>query len=110
VAVAGIKIRGWRCTQCDHRTWGFWVEGMAINSFVARSDLSARSSGVFTVGTFPETQLAVTARRWKELLGKKGTRGFASRHVGVVPEHEVVRRPDLPSYEERLAEGRLTSR
>jgi hypothetical protein len=24
VAVAGIKISGWRCTLCDHRTWGYW--------------------------------------------------------------------------------------
>lgn len=97
VAVAGIKISGWRCTQCDHRTWGYWVEGMAINSFVARSDLSALSRGVFTVGTAPEIQLAVTAPRWKELRGKKGARGFASRQVGVVPDHEVVRHPELPT-------------
>ena len=98
VAVAGLKISGWRCTKCDHRTWGYWVEGLAISSFVARSDLSARLSGVFTVGTYPEIQLAVTALRWKELLGKKGTRGFASRQLGVAPDHEVVRRPQLATY------------
>lgn len=98
VAVAGIKISGWRCTQCDHRTWGYWVEGMmAINSFIARSDLSTPSGDLFTVGTFPEIQLAVTARRWSELLGKKGTRGFASRQLGVAPDHEVVRCPELPT-------------
>jgi hypothetical protein len=110
VAVAGITISGWRCTQCDHRTWGYWVEGMAINSFVARSDLSAQSNGVFTVGTFPEIQLAVAAPRWKALLDKKGTRGFASRQIGVVPDHEVVRCPELPTYEQQLAKRRLTSR
>ena len=71
---------------------------------------SARSSGVFTVGTFPEVQLAVTALRWKELLGKRGTRGFASSQLGVVPDYEVVRHPELATYEERLAERRLTSR
>ena len=109
VAVAGLKIRGWRCTKCDHRTWGSWVEGLAISSFVARSDLSAWSNGVFTIGTFPEIQLAVTAHRWKELLGKKGTRGFASSQLGVVPDHEVVRRPELPTYEEQLAERRQTN-
>lgn len=108
VAVAGIKISGWRCTMCDHCEWGYWVEGLAISSFVARSDLSARAIGVFTVGTFPEIQLAVTAQRWKELLGKKGTRGFASSQLGVAPDHEVVRRPQLATFEERLAESRLT--
>ncbi len=109
VALAGIKSSGWRCTQCDHRTWGYWVEGFAIHSFIARSDLSALSSSVFTVGRFPEIQLAVTGPRWRELLGKIGTRGFASHRLGVVPDHEVVRRPELPAYEEHLAERRLTS-
>jgi hypothetical protein len=109
VAVAGMKINGWRCTQCDHHTWGYWVEGMAISSFVARSDLPTALGGVFTVGAFPEIELAVTASRWKELLGQKGTRGFASRQIGVVPDREVVRCPELATYEERLAERRLTN-
>ena len=110
VAVVGVKINGWRCTQCDHRTWGYWVEGMAISSFVARSELPTPLPGLFTVGAFPEIELAVTASRWKELPSQKGTRGFASRQIGVVPEHEVVRRPELATYEERQAESRLTSR
>jgi hypothetical protein len=102
VAVAGLKVSGWRCTQCDHRTWGYWIDGLAINSFVARADLPDPLPGVFTVGSFPEIELAATASRRKELLGQKGTRGLASRLLGVVPEREVVRRPELPSYEERL--------
>jgi hypothetical protein len=109
VAVADVKISGWRCTHCDHRTWGYWVEGMEIHAFVARSDLLVSSGGVFTVGTFPEITLAVTAPRWKELLGRKGTRGFASRVLGVVPDHEVVRRPELATLEEQLQERRLAS-
>jgi hypothetical protein len=83
---------------------------MAISSFVARSDLPASLAGVFTVGVFPEIELAATASRWKELLGRKGTRGFASQSLGVLPDHEAVRRPDLPTYEELLRESRLTSR
>jgi hypothetical protein len=106
VAVAGMKISGWRCTQCDHRTWGYWIDGMAIGTFVARQDLPAQECGVFTVGLFPEIELAVTALRWKELVGKKGARGFTSRQLGVVPDHEVVRHPKLPTHEERLAENR----
>jgi hypothetical protein len=104
IAPVGVPIKGWRCTQCNHRTWGSWVPGMSINSFVAGSDLSARASGVFTVGTFPEIQLAVTGSRSRELLGQRGTRGFASRQLGVVSDSEVVRDPELPTYEERLAE------
>ncbi len=99
VAVLGIKISGWHCLTCDHRTWGYWVEGMAINSFVARSDLPVDLSGVFAIGTFPEIELAVTGPRWRELLGQKGTRGFTSRQVGVVRDHEVLREPELPTYE-----------
>jgi hypothetical protein len=82
---------------------------MAISSFVARSDLPAPLRGVFTIGTFPEIELVATVSRWKELLGQKGTRGFASSMVGAVPDHEVVRRPKLPTYEECLRESRRTN-
>jgi hypothetical protein len=69
VAIAGMTVKGWRCTQCDHRHWGYWIEGMAIHSFVALSELSIPLSGVFTVGKFPEIELGVTASRWQESLG-----------------------------------------
>lgn len=106
VAVGGMKISGWRCAECDHHVWGYnRVEGMAITSYVARSDLPTPLDGVFTIGAYPEIELAVTASRWKKLLGQKGTRGFASRRIGVVPDHEVLRRPELPTYEQRLAEN-----
>ncbi len=105
VAVAGMKISGWRCTSCDHRIWGYWVEGMSINSFIAKSDLPPNLCGVFTIGGPPEVKLAVTATRWKELVGKRGTRGFVSRLLGVVPDHELVRHPELPTIKERLQEG-----
>jgi hypothetical protein len=96
VGVGGMKVGGWHCAECGHRSWGYWIEGMTIHSFVASSDLSPSLSGVFTVGVFPEIELAVTASRWSELLGRKGTRGFTSRPLGVVPDHEVVREPELP--------------
>ncbi len=104
VAVAGTKISGWRCSQCDHRIWSYWIDGMAIQSFIARSDLPAPLTSIFTVGVSPEVHLAVKASRWKELVGRKGTRGFTSRPLGLVPNHEVVRRPELPTCEERLRE------
>lgn len=96
VAVAGLNISGWRCKECGRRTWGYWVDGLAINSFVARADLPDASNGIFTVGTHPEIQLAVTAARWGELLGRIGTRGFTSSLLGVVSESDVVLKPELP--------------
>jgi hypothetical protein len=104
VAVAGLKISGWRCVACDHRTWGYWLEGMAIHSFIAKADLPSTLSGVFTVGEPPEVHVAATGERWKQLVGRKGTRGFVSHMLGVVPDYELVRHPNLPTYEERLRE------
>ena len=72
VAVAGMKISGWRCTACDHRTWGYWVEGMSINSFVAKADLPSSLYGVFTVGNPPEVQLAVTAHKMERTGWQEG--------------------------------------
>jgi hypothetical protein len=104
VALAGLKISGWRCTQCNHRTWGYWCPELSIHSFIARSDLPSSVNGVFTVGSQPEIHLAVTASRWRELVGRKGTRGFTSQLLGVAPDREVVRIPDLPTCEETLRE------
>jgi hypothetical protein len=105
VAVARMKISGWRCSRCGHRTWGYWVEGFSIRTFVAASDLPTFLRGVFTIGIPPEIHLTVTSERWKTLVGQKGTRGLVSNLLGVVPEHEVVRDPKLQTYEERLQEG-----
>ena len=104
VAVAGMKVSGWRCTECNHQTWGYWIEGMRINSFIAKADLPPSLLGVFTIGVPPEVRLAVTGARRKELVGKKGTRGFVSRLLGVVPDYELVRHPELPMYGENLNE------
>lgn len=103
VAVVGMKLSGWRCEACDHRTWGYWNEGLDVSEFVARSNVPLGAS-VFTVGTYPEIELAVTAARWKEIVGRKGTRGFISGLLGIAPDEEVVRRPELPTVEESLAE------
>jgi hypothetical protein len=91
VGVRGINSSGRRCAQCHHWTWGLGIKEMAIQSFVARSDLPGDLPGVFTVGTFPEVEPAVTGVRWKDIVGRKGTRGFVSRLLGVVADHEVLR-------------------
>jgi len=110
VGVAGLPVSGWRCSGCDRLTWGYWLEGFSIHSFVAASDLPESLPGVFTVGRPPEVHLCATGERWRELVGKGSARGFVSRPLGVVPDREVVRRPKLPSFEEREAENRRASR
>ena len=102
VMVAGMEVSGWCCDQCDHREWGYWVEGCSFHSFIAKADLSPSQCGVFTVGTAPEIQLAVTAARWKELVGLHGTRGFVSQPLGVVPDHDLIRTAELPLFKNRL--------
>ena len=74
------------------------------------SDLPRPLAGIFTVGKPPDLHLCATGERWRELIGKIGVRGFVSRALGVVSDREVVRRPESPTYEERLAEDRRTSR
>lgn len=100
VAVEALEPAGWQCASCGHQSWGYSDDRIAINSFVARSDLAAILPGVFTIGRYPEIALAVTAARWKELVGRQGTRGFVSRLLGVAPENEVIREPTLPIRQE----------
>lgn len=107
VAAAGLPLSGWRCEACDYRVWGQCRGEFSIREFVAAADLPASLPSVFTVGSFPEIQLCVTAARWRELVGSKGTRGFVTRPVGVTPDRETVRRPELPTQEEALAENQL---
>jgi hypothetical protein len=102
VAVAGLPVSGWRCSACGRLTWGYSLDGFSMHSFVAASDLSRPLPGIFTVGRPPEVHLCATGERWRELVGKSGARGFLSRALGVVPDREVVRHPELPTCEERV--------
>jgi hypothetical protein len=100
VAVSGLKLTGWRCPECGYRTWGYFIEDVEIHSFVARADLANPLPSMFTLGHPPNVQLCVTAERRRELLGRKGTRGFTTRLLGVVPCEVVVREPDLRTRDE----------
>jgi hypothetical protein len=97
VAVAGLPTSGWSCSGCGRLTWGYWIDGLSIHSFIASSDLPSPLQGIFTVGRPPEVYLCATGERWRELIGKVGVRGFTSRTLGVVSDREVVRRPELPT-------------
>jgi hypothetical protein len=50
---------------------------------------------VFTIGRPPRVELCVTAARRDSLVGHKGTRGFKSHQLGVVPTDRVIRTPEL---------------
>lgn len=96
VGVDGLNATGWYCQTCGHRTWGYWVEGCSITHFVARQEIAAQSLGVFTVGDATQIRLVATAERWRQLVGKQGTRGFTSSLLGIVGEDRVVRAPEVP--------------
>jgi hypothetical protein len=96
VAIKGVKLSGWRCRKCSYRIWGHDSMDKDFFEFVAKSDLPKSVPSIFTIGVGPEIHLAATDKRWKELVGRKGTNGFTSRTVGVVPDNEVVRQPKLP--------------
>ncbi|MFN7138562.1 MAG: hypothetical protein ACK4UN_04435 [Limisphaerales bacterium] len=95
VAVAGLPASGWRCSECNRATWGYWLKGFPIHGFVAATDLPQPIPGVFTIGTPPEVHLCMTGSRWRELRGKPGTRGFVSRPLGVASDRELIRDPEL---------------
>ena len=100
VALRGFEPSGWYCVKCGYRTWGYEGHDLGINEFVAKVDLPKRLPSVFTVGEAPEVQLVVSASRWRELVGKRESRGIVSNLLGVVPDRDLVRHPDLPTREE----------
>jgi hypothetical protein len=99
VGVAGLPVSGWFCEACGYRIWGYWSRQFPINAFVAQEDLPSPLPTMFTIGTPPELQLCVTAARWRELVGRKGTRGFTSRPLGVVSADRTIREPELESLQ-----------
>lgn len=101
VGAAGLPVSGWHCSACRRPRFGYWTDGFSISSFIAASDLRVPLPGIFTVGSPPEVHLCATGERWRELVGKVGARGFVSRALGVVSDQELVRRPELPTYEDR---------
>jgi len=98
VAAAGLSCSGWRCEACGQRLFSYSVKGLGCSSFVAKSDLLSPTPDVFTIGPAWQLELCVTAQRWKQMVGKKGTKGFKSRPLGVLPDNLVIREPELKAY------------
>ena len=96
VGAADLNPVGWRCGICGIRRVGSQTKDFTILRFVAQADLPSPLPGIFTVGGANEVNLAATATRWRQLVGRKGTRGFVSLMLGVVPDRELVREAEPP--------------
>ena len=96
VALAGREVNGWQCSACGTRVFGYeYSPETMIHSFIAHADLPTALPPVFTVGAQPNVSLCVTAERWASLVSRPGTRGLTSRLLGVAPDDETVRIPNL---------------
>jgi hypothetical protein len=99
VAIRNVEFSGWECPSCKARSFGHWSETSAMTNFVARADLPQPMPEVFTIGPPHSLALCVTADRWAQMVGQRGTRGMVSMPIGVVPDDEVDRAPQLPPRE-----------
>lgn len=93
VAVCGIAANGWRCNACGHRQFVTYSKRLSYRQFIAKADLPEPLPSLFIIGSPWNLGLCITAERWKEFVGRKGTRGLLSRPLGVVPDKLVVRSP-----------------
>lgn len=105
VGVAGLNVTGWQCAACGHREWGYWIKGLSYSRFIASSAIQSVHLSVFTVGLQPNVCLAVTAQRWADLVGRRGTRGIVSEQLGVAPRSSAVRQPLLPTRQPPLPDA-----
>jgi hypothetical protein len=96
VALVGRRAQGWRCETCGHKLFWYQENNSGLHQFVASVDLPIPLPGLFTIGSAAEVQLVATAVRWEGLIGLRGTRGFVSRRLGVLPDSSMLRTPDLP--------------
>lgn len=97
VAARGVPVSGWRCPACALRfITRPYEEGVFITAFVAADDLPRPLPGAFTVGGPDWLHLCITGERWREMVGRPGTRGMVSEPLGVVRGADVVRDPDVP--------------
>ncbi len=99
VAIRGLDFGGWQCKSCGTRLFSYSSEKASMINFVARADLRDPLPEVFTIGPTQRLELCVTAERWSRMVGKRGTRGMVSMPIGVVPDEQVDREPQLPPRE-----------
>jgi hypothetical protein len=100
VGVKGLQAKGWHCTECGNKAFGYWEEELPISQFLCKTDLPKSRPSCLVVGTPQEAHLCFTLERWKEMRGKPGTQGLVGAPVGIVDEEECERNPPLPTYKE----------
>jgi hypothetical protein len=97
-----------RCDVCGYendpnygaaQSYPYWLLDAAEghvglpSSFVNVADLPKPLPSCFTVGAAPLHGLCFTKQRWRELVGRPGTRGISSAPVGVVTPARVDLHP-----------------
>lgn len=96
IAITGFpKIGGWRCESCGFRRLPQYVGYDWPSHWVDGSKLPRQSC--FAIGAGHDLELCMTAERWRELVGKRGTRGVLSYEVGIAPPDRQDKAPELRS-------------
>lgn len=85
-------MQGWKCEICGNTVFGYYFdkEGLNLNCFLARDALPNPLPSLFTIGKLPDVELCIVPGRWKELVGKKGTKGIGTSLIGVVDAEGYV--------------------
>ena len=98
VGVSGLpKTGGWRCGRCGFRRFPQYVAWSWPSYWLCATDLPRRLPTCFGVRYGHELALGLTAERWRDCVGKRGTRGVLSYEVGVAPPGRCIRAPKLRS-------------
>jgi len=104
VAVRNLDAVGWRCDKCKCRSFAHPDLGWAVD-VVSREDLKKIRTKFFFVGTPLDYELCMPHARWRALREQTQARGIVFERLAVVDARNCVRRPRLPTLEERLSEN-----
>jgi hypothetical protein len=100
VAIKGVEVEGWHCSKCGHRHMWFTGANHGLQ-VVCRADLPSPEPKIFFVGQPNRYELCLRISRFAELREMAGTRQMLKDRVAMVDQAECVRRPKLPTREER---------
>ena len=102
--VTGLPQQGgWRCETCGHSVFPQYVGYDWPLYWICATDLPGPLPTCFGVSHENSLALCMTAKRWRDLVGKRGTRGILSHDVGVMPPDRCDRAPKLKSVAELTA-------
>jgi hypothetical protein len=102
VAVKGLKFDPLRCGKCESvLCLHFFSNATPIYQYVCGADLPKPLPTLFAKGFSYDFKLCMSASRWMELVGCRGTSGMTSRRIGVVAEELRDRSPKMRKYPTR---------